>query len=313
MKLSLNALNNITEPHNIDADLLIVCATGEPRSWYFLEKIHNRCKHRWFISEINPRHSTSEISDSIIDRDALATPIDRYALKSKLENFFRGIEDKPVIAIDISCMSRPAMTEVFQELFSQATSQNFQIVVLYSIAEYTSPPTTLPVNEDIRPVSAAFAGWPHDSAATTSLIVGLGYEKNKAEGACEYFDPSEVWVFVPESPLHEFDTDVLANNQELVDRESRRGRELAYPVNDPERTFGSLVATVTSLISRSNPLILPFGPKIFFALSLLVAALYEEVGVWLVTGDLAGGANDHNASDFSVCFKFELECRDRLA
>lgn len=305
MKSSLIALKNITEPHN-DIDLLIVSATGEPRSWYFLEKIHRQCKLRWFIPEFNPRHSPFEISDSITERDILALPIERYSLKEKLQNFFRDGQVKPVIAVDISCMSRPVMAEVFQELFSQATSQRFKIVVLYSIAEYTPPPNWLPVNEDIRPVSSAFAGWPHDSAASTSLIVGLGYEKNKAEGACEYFDPSEVWVFVPHSPLHEFDADVLNNNQELVGRESRHGRELAYPVNDPERTFGSLVATVTSLISRSNPLILPFGPKIFFALSLLVAELYEEVGVWLVTGDLAGGANDHNASDFSVCFEFEL-------
>ena len=35
-------------------------------------------------------------------------------------------------------------------------------------------------------------GWPSTSSASTTLIVGLGYEKNNAEGPCEYFDPSEI-------------------------------------------------------------------------------------------------------------------------
>ena len=113
-------------------------------------------------------------------------------------------------------------------------------------------------------------------------------------------------MFTPKSQISAYDEQVTANSKELIARAVRSDREIAYSVDDPEETFGELVTAESSLLSRSNPLILPFGPKIFFAISLLVSLLYKEVGVWLVTGDLAGLAVDHQASNHVIGFNFEI-------
>jgi hypothetical protein len=198
------------------------------------------------------------------------------------------------------------MAEVISQLLILASDREVMITVAYALAAFTPPPLSLPPNEDIRPVHERFAGWPNDSTASTALIVALGYERDKAEGACEYFDPSETWVFAPNSPIRDFDDAVFNNNKELLTRAERGHLRIDYPVDDPERAFGELVGVVSALLLRTTPLILPFGPKIFFALCLLVSYLHKEVGVWLVTGDLESIAVEHEASGhliaFDVCF-----------
>lgn len=55
-----------------------------------------------------------------------------------------------------------------------------------------------------------------------------------------------------------------------------------------------------------NPVLLPFGPKIFFAISLLVASVYREVGVWHVTGDSELPDFQHVPSAHIPAFRVEL-------
>jgi hypothetical protein len=152
----------------------------------------------------------------------------------------------------------------------------------------------------------SLVSWPTHPAASTSLIVGLGYEREKAEGACEYFDPNETWVFVPQSPILAYDEAVMTNNNDLIARAHRQKREQLYQVNNPSQTFGQLASLVSAIAKRENPVLLPFGPKIFFALALVVAAIYPELGVWYVTGDSNSEGVDLHASDHLVGFRFEI-------
>ena len=55
-------------------------------------------------------------------------------------------------------------------------------------------------------------GRPTNATASTSLIVGLGYERDKASGACEYFDAGETWVFVPQSSIGDYESTVVKNS-----------------------------------------------------------------------------------------------------
>lgn len=187
-----------------------------------------------------------------------------------------------------------------------AAARRISVVFGYVIAPFSPPADGLPPNEDIKPISDWFAGWPSDAAATTARIVGLGYQRAKAEGACEYFDASETWAYVPQSPLKAYDAVVEHNNKELLQRVKRRDRALTYSVNRPSETFGQLAATVSGLVREANPVLLPFGPKIFFAINLLVAALYRETGVWHVTDDASAPEAIQDASAYSVAFLAEL-------
>jgi len=212
----------------------------------------------------------------------------------------------PRIAIDISCMSRPTMAAAFQAVLESAEQRPVLMDVLYVVAEFTAPPNVLPPNEDIRPISDWFAGWPTNATASTSLVVGLGYERDKASGASEYFDASETWVFVPQSSIGAYEAAVVGNNEDLLARARRRDHVTIYRVERPTETFGLLAGAVSRIVPKMNPVLLPFGPKVFFALSLLVAAIYREAGVWHVTGDSNLPDTPHQPSSHVSAFRVEL-------
>jgi len=67
-----------------------------------------------------------------------------------------------------------------------------------------------------------------------------------------------------------------------------------------------LVSVASNMVTRFNPVILPFGPKIFFALSLIVAEMYNEIGIWYVTGDMTSNYQKFEASDHIIAFQIEL-------
>jgi hypothetical protein len=171
--------------------------------------------------------------------------------------------------------------------------------VNYTIARYSVPPADIGANESIEAVHSCFSGWSYADSKPTSLILGLGYEPFKAEGASEYFEPYDQWVFVPDSPVEEYLPVVIENNQELISRSSGASKAIYYRVDDPEMTFGQLEQVVSLLMQTTNPVLMPFGPKILFFLCLVQSLCHSEVGVWCVTGIHSSEKNAVEASDYS--------------
>jgi hypothetical protein len=198
------------------------------------------------------------------------------------------------------------MARLFAWFLRLTPRLELNLYVCYSVAEFSPPPTDFPPNEYIAPVASRFAGWPAASQPT-SLVVGLGYEPHKAEGAAEFLDASEQWLFVPNSPISEFRDAVEKNNEGLVERARRSNRLVEYQVDDPAATYGQLELLVSDLSRRSNPVLLPFGPKIFFALSLLQSYEHAQAGVWAVSSERTAPATDRRPSrcivGFHVCFQ----------
>lgn len=285
------------------ADLFIFGRTKEPRGQHMVSTVGIQSTTRWEVWQTeaglpDATSATGGAADVGVDQlgIALAKWIETCGVNS------------PRIAIDISCMSRPTMAAAFQAVLESAEQRPVWMDVLYVVAEFTAPPDVLPPNEDIRPINDWFAGWPTNATASTSLLVGLGYEKNKASGACEYFDAGETWVFVPQSAVGAYEAAVVSNNEDLLARARRRDHMTTYRVERPTETFGLLAGTVSRVVPEMNPVLLPFGPKVFFALSLLVAAVYREAGVWHVTGDSDLPDTPHQPSLHVSAFRVELGC-----
>lgn len=217
------------------------------------------------------------------------------------------------ILIDVSCLSRPAMAEIVFGLLSIDNIDKFRILFCYSLAQFTPPTNATAPNEAIEPVHNACSGWPSRQADPTSLISGLGYEPNKAEGASEYLDPSEHWGFIPESPVKEFLQELEKNNYSLIRRLCESNRTVRYDLSKPSRTFGQLEIIISDLLTRSNPILLPFGPKLFFILCLLQSIRHPEVGVWHVTGESNEEPVDRCASDIEIGFEVTLHRRASAA
>lgn len=307
MNINVKSVRNVEVTSSIDAHLLIGCLCKEPRSQCLPVLIQDGAKTHWFIDNSGQHDLRDSLWEDLTRKnsDAKLLTADVFATQFSLWRASHT-DDYLHIFVDISAMPRPLMAQVFEALFKAAEQAPLAITVGYVIAAFTPPPTSLPANEDIRPISEAFTGWPSEPSATTTLIVGLGYEQEKAEGACEYFDPHGTWVFVPTSPISEYDEAVAQNNENLIHRARRKNNEQTYSVTNPSQTFGQLASLVSNLVAKENPVLLPFGPKIFFALSLVVAAIYSELGVWYVTGDAMAEVGDHKASNHSVGFRIEI-------
>ncbi|MFL9964297.1 hypothetical protein PQR02_25175 [Paraburkholderia sediminicola] len=219
-------------------------------------------------------------------------------LNATASTFDKGRLD---VVVDISCMSRELMARAFAWLLHMRPSAELNLHVCYSLAEFSPPPKGVSPNEYIAPVASQFAGWPAASQPT-SLIVGLGYEPHKAEGAAEFLDASEQWLFIPNSPIAEFRAEVEKNNGGLVERAKRSNRLVEYQVDDPAGAYGQLELLVSDLSRRSNPVLLPFGPKIFFALGLLQSYEHPQAGVWAVSSERSVIATDTRPSGCIIGF-----------
>lgn len=283
------------------ADLFIFGRTKEPRGRHMVSSVGTHSRELWEI-----RQTDAGLPDSAASA-GVAVDVNVDQLGATLAKWIAACDVKvPRIAIDISCMSRPTMATAFQAVLESAEQRPVWMDVLYVVAEFTSPPNVLPPNEDIRPINDWFAGWPTNATASTSLVVGLGYERDKASGASEFFDAGETWVFVPQSAIGAYEAAVVGNNEVLLARARRRDQVTTYRVECPTETFGLLAGAVSRIVPKMNPVLLPFGPKVFFALSLLVAAVYREVGVWHVTGDSSLPDTSHQPSPHVSAFRIEL-------
>ncbi len=189
------------------------------------------------------------------------------------------------ILVDVSCLSRLEIAQAFSALILISQAREIELIVTYSLATYAPSPTVWAIpNGTICPVHPAFSGWTAEGAsAPLDIVVGLGYERGKAVGAVEYLEPRNRWVFVPESPETSYLDEVKRHNKNLMD--NRKGRVAHYQVLDPLDCYFSLRSLTEGVARSARPVLLPFGPKIFFAVSLLVAMTIEEAAVWHVSGE----------------------------
>ncbi|MGJ7902131.1 hypothetical protein [Lysobacter sp. 1R34A] len=291
-------------------DLMIFAVTGETRGWTIPEMFLSSNAAAWVLARHNKNLAADRLDKQIEARLPSFTVLREGAVKESLDGFIAARKSSTLkVFIDVTCMPRVDMGMIFQEIRAAAARNalDLDITVGYVLGEFSPPPVDLQFNEYIRPITPSFAGWPVLASAPTTLVVGLGYERGKADGACEYFDSSESWIFSPQSPIAEYDNAVYENNRQIVDRSSRQGRLIGYQVDRPSETFGKLGALISDQVAKANPVILPFGPKVFFAMSLLIAFVYREVGVWHATGDNGFPEIDHTPSEHIISFSVQMQ------
>lgn len=302
--MSLQTFRNIQVPNEfpLDFDLALVSLSAESRCTNVVEMTSFNARTRLAIIEHESLLSSYAKSDKIL-RELNFSPVNSNVFEATLSASSVSFERVQLrVVVDISCMSREMMARVFSWLLYSRPNIELDLYVCYSVAEFSAPPTSMSPNEYIAPVAGQFAGWP-SAAQPTSLIVGLGYEPHKAEGAAEFLDASEQWLFIPNSPIDQFRVEVEKNNEGLVERARRSNRLVEYRVDDPSGTYGQLELLVSDLARRSNPVLLPFGPKIFFALGLLQSFEHSQAGVWAVSGERAVAAVDLRPSRCVVGFE----------
>lgn len=210
------------------------------------------------------------------------------------------------ILIDLSCLARQHIGALFAAIKDLAKEGPVELQIAYSLARFVKPPVHWSTAiRRIAPVNSEFAGWTAAPDNPIELVIGLGYEKGKAIGAAEYLEPGDTWLFVPTSPEEKYLREVKVQNKELL--LERQAKQLEYEVLSPVDAYHTLLSLVRGMRNVARPILLPFGPKIFFGLSLLVAMVIDEAAVWFVDGENTSSSDESQPSLHAVIMGCRIE------
>jgi hypothetical protein len=212
-----------------------------------------------------------------VDDDEFRQVIDKYFEQCVLESDVTSVE------VDISCFNRFRLGHLVDALRSMPKKE-IVVTFRYSIAEFTSPIEDIAPTVTVEPVIPQFAGWTTRPDRPPAAIVGLGYEPNKAIGIVDHLEINNAtWAYYPLGPVPDYYQRVLEANRSLLNIIQADGRCHPYDLKDPAQLFHEMNSLVDTLKPHFNVILIPFGPKLFALVALLVATLHEDVGVWRVS------------------------------
>jgi len=205
------------------------------------------------------------------------------ALAAVFESSRNSMSRSLHVCIDISSMSRSRVAACVVALQRIAFGiDTVDVDFVYTVAAYSPPPEDDVPPVHTGPVCEEFAGWV-DPEKPTSLVLGLGYEVDRALGAFDLLEPADVWTFIPQGVSHEYDTALEGANSGLLKLVRDDAHKIYYSVERPVETFIKLESFVHGISAVARPVIVPFGPKIFALVSLLVACANPSAAIWRIS------------------------------
>jgi hypothetical protein len=270
---------------HLDATRRVCFGFLEQKEHAFSKNLDFFAKHRFEYVEVDDRQFSIEISSLFARAASLVNP-----------------DEDLRIGVDISCFNRSRLASIVDAARRQRDiAQPIRLEIYYTLAQYSSPSTKRPANVHAGPVSAAFAGWTQDPSLPPAGIVGLGYEQDKALGALEHLQVPQVIALMPRSEIGEYDETLRFANSSLLTQLPHE-RLLRYRVEDPAAIYSIVESVVQGLKGDFNPILLPFGPKIFFLACVLAACHHPEAAVWRVSAGSSEESLDRLPSAHAVSF-----------
>ena len=302
---------SLVEPSIDNFDLFVGCIGYEHRSLAALRKIKaSNFKGRSILFDYNsgdlfsysdnrgdPLVATSEVRSSFRD-------FERF-----VKNFLLARNQTSVL-FDVTSLDREKIAILLQ-LFFHNRSHIEKVTLCYFPREFVEPTYSLNIVRSFGPVLPAFIGENSFSRDSLTLIIGAGYEYGRAIGAIDLLEPDRVYCMTPVGTDARFESAILKNNLEfsfLEDKELLK----TYDILRPESLFYEIRRIVEFELQERNVLILPLGPKIFAAVSMLVALiLHPSVMVWrhsTTSKEAPDSTSDAHASgkDIRLAFRFSV-------
>jgi hypothetical protein len=304
MKLAEISTQTLSDlPQRFD---MFLCACGyESRSVAVAGEIAYRAKQRVALGfaqqqELNYSKNRSWFERNEFDVFDLTEDEYQIALAATLEKL-RGFGRRTLV-VDISCMNRARLARLVSAL--QMRRDCIDVAFAYNLADFSPPAEELAPTTVVEPVIPEFAGWTSYPERPSAAIIGLGYEQSRAIGIVDHLEINDAaWVYIPRGPIPDYAVSVDSANQSLFCLIGAEGRRLFYDVMDPAGLFRELNSLTDSLKQIYNPLLIPFGPKIFALATLLVACMQEEVGVWRVSSGVLEPPQDRHPSQFTTVLR----------
>lgn len=230
-----------------------------------------------------------------------------------LNNYLQGF-DKEVFTlfVDYSSMTRVWYAEILA-YFRDTENLKFKVEIVfgYSFAKYQPPPEENYRNLFVSPID----GFSYFSVPNkpTALIIGLGYEKNKAFGLSEYFDGETFVFFNKDSNDERFKNSVEQINASLL-KDIPEENTYVFPIYDLEFTERQLFSLCSYLKENYRVIIAPSGPKPFTLVGLIISLKMNEIDVWRISqGDNRKAVQyeaDGTTSFYKVIFDYDAKSID---
>jgi hypothetical protein len=273
---------------SIDTYDLVICTLGyEKRAVYIAEQYVERARARLALGFVSGHELNYERNKTWLASHAFAVSEgDDKAVREELRSALKRVaaETEHVrLLVDISSMTRRRLAFTLWEVV-HLQPPPAHVDFVYSVAEFGKPPRAPDSIAEFGPILPEFAGWPINPQRPMVLILGLGYEADRALGAAELLEPEDCWTFRPAGVDVRYDDTVDEANPGLAEMLRGPEREISYRVEFPWETFLA-VLSLTDGITRDDgrrAIILPFGPKIFALTALLTQLHFPGIGVWRV-------------------------------
>lgn len=191
--------------------------------------------------------------------------------------------DHVSIVVDYSCMTRVWYSAILRVLASEEDFglEGVDVYFSYSPARFTRPRLPAP-NAYMGPIPG-FCHLDVPNKKGTALVIGLGYERDRALGLKHYLDAAENYAFYTDPALDQkFVSQVCKSNKDLMD-ELHEDRLFRYPAGDLHATSALLASVCVALGKQHRVIVAPLGPKPFSLLCLLLAIQLDELDVWRVS------------------------------
>ncbi|MBF0333423.1 MAG: hypothetical protein HQL40_07210 [Alphaproteobacteria bacterium] len=283
----------VTEFPNSD---IFICTLGyENRSGHLARTNVERLKKRIAISFEERRGASYPSNKTFLEQAGFQIiPFDENMPDLVTQEIMETSDQCVAVTIDISSMSRPMMATLVQALRTCFRKQ-IRATFLYCPAVFTTPDATHSPVTVSGPVIPELAGWSSEPNKPAAAIVGLGYEYDQALGTLEYLEPASAWAFIPCGEDERYERELKKANADfykLLPPENL----CKYVLSDPYSCFQTIEGLTYGLLRDCRPILIPFGPKIFALICILVANIHVGVTVWRVSGDQSGDPTDRVAS-----------------
>ena len=218
---------------------------------------------------------------------------DTHAVNAALHTTLELMKDKQgALAFDISSMTRDWHGAIMRSLIRESFSRPIEAFFVYVPGQFQPPSSNNSYNEIVRPIDGfASLASPNLPAA---LILGLGYDPERALGLEELLDPKRTALMLPlavskdEDPFYR---EVVKNNSDIIDLVDSDWI-VEYPLREPTACFGVLESLCSGLLADYRVVLASLGPKLFGLLCFLVAAKQPAISVWRVSSGMYGEPRD---------------------
>jgi hypothetical protein len=204
----------------------------------------------------------------------------------KVQEVVEGVVSKAArlsksVAFDISSMTRAWHGGIVRQLRTMEIESELETFFAYVPARFKGPPARVVPNEFVEPVNGFASLTAPD--LPISLVIGMGYERERALGLQQMLDPKLTMLMIPKSGDNDpYYTELVRNNKIILDQTDPR-RVFEYNFSEPAAAFATLASVVTGLRESSRVVLASLGPKIYGLMCFLLASRFSDVSVWRVS------------------------------